>query len=113
MQFLDSFIRQRAERITDPYNPDASVDDWGSPDEEPLEGYFELQSSTEQVDAGREQAITIRTLVLNDPDADVRRGDRIVEGDKVWTVQGFPEAPRNPFTNWRPGLWVRLIEGVG
>ncbi|AZS46672.1 hypothetical protein [Microbacterium oxydans] len=113
MQFLDSFIRQRAERITDPYNPDAEVDDWEEPYELPLEGYFETQSSSEQIDAGREQVITLRTLVLADPDADVRRGDRIVQGDKVWTVQGFPDAPRNPFTNWRPGLWVRLIEGVG
>lgn len=113
MEHLEPFARLRAKRIADSYNPDAEVDDWNDPDEVALEGYFDMQSSTEQVDAAREQAITLRTLVLNNPEADVRRGDRIKQGDKVWTVQGFPDPPRNPFTNWRPGLWVRLIEGVG
>lgn len=111
--FLDPFTRQRARRVEDPYNPEASVDDWANPEEIPLEGYFELDSSTEQIDPVRRQAITLRTLFIEDPDADVRRGDRIVRGDQTWTVQGIPDAPRNPFTGWRPGLYVRLMEGIG
>ena len=113
MQFLDAFTRQRATRTPDPYNPDETIEDWSNPDEIPLEGYFEMDSSTEQIDPVNRRVITLRTLVLDGPDADVRRGDRIVQGEKTWTVQGFPDAPRNPFTGWRPGLFVRLMEGTG
>lgn len=111
--YLDSFTRQRAGRKPAPNNPDREVDDWSIPDELPIEGYWEMGSSDEQVDATRKQALTTRTLVIFNPDIDVRRGDRIKQGEKVWTVQGFPDAPRNPFTGRRPGLWVRLLEGVG
>lgn len=111
--YLDGFTRQRATRIPDPYNPDAAVDDWMNPDELALEGYFEPNSSTEQLDPVRNQAVTVYLLVVWDPHADVRRGDRIVQDDKTWTVQGFPSAPKNPFTGWQPYLYVRVIEGVG
>lgn len=110
---LDGFTRQRAARISDPYNPDAEVYDWTNPDELALEGYFEPNSSTEQLDPVRNQVVTVYLLVLWDPDADVRRGDRIVQGDKTWTVQGFPSAPKNPFTGWQPHKFVRIVEGVG
>jgi len=113
MNYLDTFTRQRARRVPDPYNPDSEVYDWADPVEVSVDGYFEAGSSSEQSDPVRNQVLSFSTLVIEDPDADVRRGDRIVQGEKTWTVQGFPTAPRNPFTGWRPGLFVRLKEGTG
>ena len=75
MNYLESFTRLRASRVPDPYDPDATVDDWAAPIELALAGYFEAGSSTEQIDPVRAQVITISTLVIADPDADVRRGD--------------------------------------
>lgn len=113
MNHLDTFTRQRAVRVPDSYNPDAEIYDWGNPVEITVEGYFEQDSSTEQLDPVRQQVVTFATLVIPDPDVDVRRGDRIVQAGKTWTVQGYPSAPRNLFTGWRPGLFVRLKEGTG
>lgn len=110
---LDEFLRQRPGRVPDPYNPDAQVDDWTDPAELTLEGYFEPNSSTEQLDPVSNRVITVDLLVIWDPRADVKRGDRIVQGDKIWTVRGFPAAPKNPFTGWQPHLHARLSEGVG
>lgn len=107
------FIRQRARRIEDPYDPDSVVEDWGSPEEIVLAGYFASQSSREQSGEVREQVTTSKQLVIDDPDADVRRGDRIKLGDKVWTVEGFPEDDMNPFTGWRPTLVANVAEWVG
>lgn len=110
------FVRLRARRIEDPYDPDSAVDDWSSPVEVVLYGFF---SSSGQSGAGemsgevREQVETSKTLVIDDPAADVRRGDRIRQGDKVWTVEGFPSDDMNPFTGWQPTLVVRLKERVG
>lgn len=113
MKYVDQFTRQRARLVPAPDDPDATVKDWTAPISLPLVGYFEQGSSTEQADPVRSQALTIQTLVIPDPDADVQRGDRIKQGDRIWTVQGYPYAPRNPFTGRRPGLFVRLLEGVG
>lgn len=113
MKYLDAFVRQRARQVPDRDDPDATVKDWSNPVLLDLRGYFEQGSSSEQSDPLRSQAVTLQTLVIKDPDADVRRGDRITQGDHIWTVQGYPSAPRNPFTGRRPGLYVRLLEGVG
>lgn len=114
MNHLEPFTRQRARRVPDPYNPDAEVFDWSNPTEATVHGYLEAGTSSEQSDPVRSHLVGYATLVLPDqPDADVRRGDRIVQGEKTWTVQGFPNAPRNPFTGWCPGLFVRLKEGIG
>lgn len=110
---LDPFTRLRPHRVPDPYNPDALLDDWDNADEIDLEGYFEPNSSTEQLDPVRNKVVTVYLLVLWDPDADVRRGDRIVQGDQTWRVHGFPPAPKNPFTGWQPYKYVRIVEEVG
>lgn len=107
------FVRQRAKLIVDPYDPDSAVEDWGSPDEITLTGYFASSSSTEQTDEVREQVVTAKQLVIDDPAADVRRGDRIKLGERVWSVEGFPEDDMNPFTGWRPTLVARLEEWRG
>lgn len=108
------FIRQRATLEEDPYDPDApGVPNWSSPAEITVSGYFASQSSTEQADPVRSQLITTKQLVLDDPEVDVVRGDRIRQGPKVWVVNGFPEADTNPFTGWQPTLVCNLEEVVG
>ena len=48
-------------------------------EEIPLAGYFEPDSSTEVQDPVRRQTLTVYLLVIADPHADVKRGDRIVQ----------------------------------
>lgn len=108
-----TFVRQRAGLTVDPYDPDSAVEDWNNPVEITLEGYFASQNSTEQTDEVREQVSTTKQLVIDDPSADVKRGDRIKLDDRVWTVTGFPEDDQNPFTGWRPTLVVSLAEWRG
>jgi len=108
------FVRQRAVLVVDPYDPDAAgVPSWDTPDELTVWGYLASQSSTEQADPVRAQIITTKQLILDDPDADVERGDRIRQGVKVWTVTGFPEADINPFTGWQPTRVCNLEEVQG
>lgn len=109
-----TFTRQRAVQITDPYNSESTIDDWTqAPSEVEVSGYFSSQSSSEQTDAVREHAATLKQLIFDDPDVDVRRGDRIKQGAKVWTVEGFPEQDINPWTGWQPTLVCNVREGVG
>lgn len=107
------FIRQRAVLIADPYNPDSLVEDWEAPNEITLAGYFASASSAEQAGEVREQVVTTKRLVIDNPAADVRRGDRIKQGDRVWTVTGFPEDDKSPFTGWQPTLVANLEEVQG
>ncbi len=107
------FVRQRAARIVDPYDPDSSVDDWGDPDKIEISGYLDSQSSVEQVDASRAQVVSLTQLIVDDPGADVQRGDRIVKGGRVWVVTGFPSDDVNPFTGWQPTLVCNLEEVQG
>lgn len=111
---ITEFVRQRAVLVADPYNPDAEgVPDWSAPDEITVAGFFASQTSAEQTDVVRAQLITTKQLVLDDPDADVQRGDRIKLGSRVWTVTGIPEADVNPFTGWQPTRVCNLEEVSG
>lgn len=107
------FVRQRAALVVDPYDPDSVVEDWGSPSEITLTGYLASSSSNEQTSEAREQVVTTKQLVIDDPRADVRRGDRIKHGDHLWSVEGFPETDQNPFTRWQPTLVANLKEWEG
>lgn len=108
-----TFARQRARQVADPYDPESTTEDWGTPDEIPLDGHFASQSSSEQTGEVREQVSTSKQLVIDDPAADVQRGDRIKLGNRTWTVVGFSEDDVNPFTGWQPTLVVNLEEWRG
>ena len=112
-EHVTEFVRQRATLVADPYDPESEVEDWDTPDEITLTGYFASRSSTEQTGEVREQVVTTKQLVIDDPRADVRRGDRIKQDDHVWTVEGFPETDQNPFTGWQPTLVANLEEWEG
>lgn len=112
--YTTTFIRQRAVIVSDPYDPDGEgVPDWSAPDEIEVYGYLASRSSVEQPGAVREQVVTTKQLVLDDPGVDVERGDRIKQGAHVWTVTGFPATDVNPFTGWQPTRVCDLVEGVG
>lgn len=108
------FVRQRAAIIPDPYDPDApGVPSWDDPNEVVVLGYLASMSSAEQVDEVRAEVVSDAQLILDDPGADVQRGDRIRGGGKLWVVEGFPAADVNPWTAWRPTLVCNLREVVG
>lgn len=111
-----SLIRLRAGTKPDPYNPDASIDDWSNPDILPFNGFIASSSSTEQPDGAREEAVSTAVLTVEGRDVDIRRGDRVqaVPSDgRTWRVTGFPATDRNPFTGWAPTLEATLEEVVG
>ena len=111
-EVVTTAIRQRATLVVDPYDPDApGVPDWSKPDEAEVVGFVSSQSSVEQEDPVRGQVVSSKVFVLEDPNADVQRGDRLKIGDQVWTVTGFPEADIHPWTGWQPTR-VCALEGV-
>ncbi|PPG29648.1 hypothetical protein [Pseudoclavibacter sp. RFBB5] len=113
MEFTDEFVRERARLIPDAYNPDDTAETWDDPETATFAGYFDSQGSTDTVTVGREQTLSTSLLVLTDPHADVKRGDRIRQGPRLWHVVGFPDVPKNPFTGWTPGTFVTLREDLG
>ena len=111
---VSEFVRQRAVLVPDPYDPDAAgVPSWDTPDELTVWGYLASASSIEGADPVRRQIVTAKQLVLDNPNVDVDRGDRIRQGSRVWTVVGFPESDTNPFTGWQPTRVVNLEEVQG
>lgn len=113
-EFGETFVRLRAGTITDPYSGEPIGEDWAHPDEEPLDGaYFSSQGSTDSDGEVRRQTATGKQLIIPDPDADVQRGDRIRQGTRVWSIVGFPEADKNPFTGWQPTLVVDVEDFKG
>lgn len=110
---FQSFVRQRARQVTDPMNPDRTISTWENPVEIDVVGFLDSASSTEVQGASRAEVVTSADLHLPDALVDVKRGDRITDGDRTWVVEGFPPAPVNPFTGWQPYKVARLKEVVG
>ena len=111
---VTGFVRLRPKRIVDPYDPESTVvGSWADADRLELRAFFASQQGVAQSDPVRAQIITTKQLIVDDPDADVQVGDRITQGDKMWTVTGFPTNDRNPFTGWQPTLVAQLEEVRG
>jgi hypothetical protein len=113
MGSLTTLTRKRATKKEDPYNPDSTTDDWSSPDVLSFSGYVSSQTSTEQTDAVRAQLITTVQIIVPDPAADIKRGDRISDGTHSWSVTGIPASDINPFSGWQPTLVVDVEEVDG
>lgn len=106
--------RLRAPLVEDPYNPARTVPDWdGEVDELAFNGFISTSSSVMSPDGAREQVATDATLTVADPTVDIRRGDRIEDGARVYTVDVVPSVDANPFTGWQPTLEVGLQEVEG
>jgi len=105
--------RLRAKPILDPYSQEQIAEDWSDPDEVDLDGAYVGGSSTSRVlGESRTQALEARSLYCA-PDADVRLGDKIQDGSKVYEVDGIPDAETNPFTGWQPVREIPLRRGLG
>lgn len=106
--------RLRAEGEYDPYNPLHMVPNWdGEVDELVFNGFISTSSSVMSPDGAREQVTTDATLTVADPNIDIRRGDRIKDGGRVYVVDVVPSVDANPFTGWQPTLEVGLLEVEG
>ena len=72
------FVRLRAKRKTNPYNPAQTEPDWGvPPDELAIMGALSSSSSMRTPDTLDTQTASTAYLTIPDPDADIRIGDRI------------------------------------
>lgn len=112
--YLTNFVRLRAARIADPYNPSSTVESWVVPDESPFEGFFDDPASTEQSDPVRSQETsTVTVYVPTASPIDIVRGDRVRLGTQTWQVTAAPPAPRNPFTGSAPWRVLTLDEVTG
>ena len=119
MPYGQEFERLRGVYVPDPYDPDEGMVTWDDPDIITVSGFLastasvQALASREQDSPVRSQLITTNMLTLTDPDADVERGDRIRQGDRVWTVTGYPSQDQNPFTGWQPTRVCYLEEVTG
>ena len=112
--FGTTVFRLRAAPIENPYNPGEEIDgDWDEPDELEIEGAFVAQTSTSLLtNATREQASESKSLYC-DGSFDIKKGDRILSGDLVYTIDGVPPtADTNPFTGWTPPREIPLTRFV-
>nr|DAS65779.1 MAG TPA: head closure knob [Caudoviricetes sp.] len=111
------FIRLRAKRKANPYNPAQNEPDWSvPPDELVIMGALASSSSMRTPDTLDTQTASTAYLTIPDPTADVRIGDRIradPDDGRLWEVDGFPSKDANAFTGWRPTLECRLTERKG
>jgi hypothetical protein len=111
-----TFTRLRAQQIQDPYNPSDISENWDNPKTLTIHGALASSSSRRSPDALREQTTSNAYLTVNDPDADVKLGDRIrpePDDGRLWEVTGFPSNNVNAFTGWQPTLEIQLSEWKG
>lgn len=92
----------------DPYNPDETVEDWTRPTRHTIDGFLATTGSSEQNDANDVRAVSTAVLTIPDPEADIRRGDVIDDGERRWHVEGFTANDTNPFTGWQPTKVAQL-----
>lgn len=111
------FMRLRAKRKTNPYNPAQNEPDWSvPPDELAIMGVLASSSSMRTPDTLDTQTASTAYLTIPDPTVDIRIGDRIradPDDGRLWEVDGFPSKDVNAFTGWRPTLECRLTERKG
>lgn len=107
-------VRERATPVLDPYSGKQIGEDWSNPDTLTLDdASVSSSTSSASTDPVREQVITSKSLYLDDPDADVQKGDRIRTPSHVYVIEVLPEADVNPWTNWQPVREIPLVEITG
>jgi hypothetical protein len=110
------FMRLRAGETASDYNPNQASRDWDHPILLPVSGALSSSSSRRTPDGLREQTTSTATLTIDDPDADIKLGDRIrpdPDDGRCWEVTGFPSRDVNAFTGWQPTLEIQLTEHKG
>lgn len=110
------FVRLRAKRSASPYNPDSTTDDWTEPDTLEFEGALASSSGMRTPDGLSLGMESVAYITVNEPDIDIRSGDRIrAEPDdgRTWVVTHVPSSDRNAFTGFRPTREIQLAEWKG
>ena len=110
------FKRLRAAKRPNPYNPADTVDDWDHPEELEFQGALTQSSSTRTPDGLREQTETSGYITCNNPNLDVRAGDRIQpipDDGRRWTVTADPSRDVNAFTGSQPTIEIPISEWRG
>ncbi|MBB2956972.1 hypothetical protein [Pseudoclavibacter helvolus] len=114
LPFTQAYVRERATRVDNAYNPKNPAHDWTNPSTLTVVGFLDTGASAGSgAEPNRNQTVSSAELHLPDAAADVQLGDRIRDGDRVWSVEGFPAADVSPFTGWQPVKTVRLREVHG
>lgn len=111
-----SFMRLRAAERASDYNPVRTSRDWDHPILLPITGVLSSSSSRRTPNGLREQTTSNATLTIDDPDADIKLGDRIrpdPDDGRCWEITGFPSSDVNAFTGWQPTLEIQLTEYKG
>lgn len=110
----EKFERLRPAIVKDPYDPDAvGVPDWDQPEVAEFLGFISQSTSTVLPDSTREQTQTTAILTVDNSVVDIKVGDRVRQGERIWQVTGNPSLDMNPFTGWRPTTEIQLAEYVG
>lgn len=114
MRFNQKVWRWRRPPVPNPRNPDETrLGSWADSEVVEIEGAAVLSTSQYAVQTEtRLQALTSKSLFLDDPHADVRRLDGISTkpggSEPEFIVEVVPVADVNPFTGWQPALEVPL-----
>lgn len=111
-----TFVRLRARRVPDPYNPAQDALDWTNPDALELHGALSSSTSTRTPNVLDVQTTSTAYFTVDDPNADVQVLDRIravPDDGRLWEVSGFPARDVNGFTAWQPTLEIALTEYRG
>ena len=109
MPVLAAYTVRRPAAMFDPYSGEETAPDWPHATEHEIHGFIAHASGFESSnEPGRLLAESDATLTIPDPNADVERGDMIVDGERKFIVQGFPANDVNPFTGWQPTLVASL-----
>lgn len=110
----ETVVRLRAAAVTDPYSAKPVKQDWSRADRLTLDGASISSVGQTEADGSQRRNVEVSALLtLDDPDADVLLGDRIVRASQTWEVVETPETDQNPFTGWRPTRVIALKEVHG
>lgn len=90
---LPSFMRQDVIRLRPTIKTlrGSNVYDWGNPDRKLIHGCSVQPGMTELSQDGRVLGVTDGLTAYLPPTADVREGDRIEYGGKIYTIDGAPK----------------------
>lgn len=105
MRYPDTAVVVRTERQS-PLGADAPIPGEGET-RTPIRGLFAPGSTSEDT-LQRGSTVYSTATFYAEPDADVRRTDRLETEGRLWAVDGDPMAWRSPVTGRRPGLQVNL-----
>lgn len=78
------------------------------PDTHTESGAFAPAGSTEAAVGSGSSQVEWDEDFLTDLDADIRSQDTLIHDGQRFSVHGRPQKYRNPFTDWRAGMVVRL-----